>query len=66
MKNILFLLSLSSVLIPACSPSMPPVPPSNRTVVAPRGSSERVKSWSTTTKQEADAVLGPLSNSERR
>ena len=66
MKNILILLSLSSLLLPACTSSMPPVPPSNRTVVAPRGSSERVKSWSSTTKQEADAVLGPLSNTERR
>lgn len=66
MKKLLILLSLGSVLIPACHQSMPPVPPSNRTVVAPRGSSERVKSWSSTTKQEADAVLGPLSNTERR
>lgn len=66
MKNILFLLSLSSVIIPACNQSMPPVPPSNRTVIAPRGSSERVKSWSTTTKQEANAALGPLSETERR
>lgn len=66
MKHIILSAALCSILIPACSSSMPPVPPSNRTVVAPRGSSERVKSWSSTTKQEADAVLGPLSNTERR
>lgn len=66
MKTILPLLVLGSALLPSCTPSLPPVPPSNRTVVAPSGSSERVKSWSSTTKQEADAVLGPLSNSERR
>lgn len=66
MKQLFVLLSLGSVLLPACTSSMPPVPPSHRTVVAPRGSSDRVKSWSSTTKQEADAVLGPLSNTERR
>lgn len=66
MKTLLCALALGSLLLPACTSSMPPVPPSNRTVVAPSGSSERVKSWSSTTKQEADAVLGPLSNTERR
>lgn len=66
MNNRLFLLALGSALLSSCFSSMPPVPPSNRTVVAPSGSSERVKSWSSTTKQEADAVLGPLSNAERR
>lgn len=66
MNRILILLALGSVVLPACNQAMPPVPPSNRTVVAPRGSSERLKAWSSTTKQEADAVLGPLSNSERR
>lgn len=66
MKHIIVFAALVGILVPSCSSSMPPVPPSNRTVVAPRGSSERVKSWSSTTKQEADAVLGPLSNTERR
>ena len=48
---------------------MPAVPASNhnRTVVAPRGSSEGLKPWSNPTKQEGDAALGPLSGlSERR
>lgn len=66
MKNLLVLTALTGILLPACNQAMPPVPPSNRTVVAPRGSSDRLKSWSSTTKQEADAVLGPLSNTERR
>ncbi len=66
MKALLCTAALSSILLSSCFSSMPPVPPSNRTVVAPSGSSERVKSWSSTTKQEADAVLGPLSNAERR
>lgn len=65
MRNIL-LLSLVSALLSACQPPLPEVPPSNRTVVAPSGSSEAVKSWSRTTKQESSALLGPLGNTERR
>lgn len=66
MKKLLFLLAFAALGYSSCSPSLPPVPPSNRTVVAPSGSSERMKAWSSTTKQEADAVLGPLGNTERR
>lgn len=66
MRNILFALPLLSLALPSCSSSMPPVPPSNHTVVAPSGSTENVKSWSRTTKQEGSAVLGPLGNTERR
>lgn len=53
----------------SCTGAMPAVPASNhnRTVVAPRGSSEGLKPWSNPTKQEGDAALGPLSGlSERR
>lgn len=53
----------------SCNQTMPSVPASNhnRTVVAPRGSSEGLKPWSNPTKQEGDAALGPLSGlSERR
>lgn len=66
MKNALLLLPLLSFTLPGCTPAMPPVPPSNHAVVGPSGSSERIKSWSSTTKQESDAVLGPLGNTERR
>lgn len=66
MKHLLYLLPLAALSAVSCTPSLPPVPPSNRTVVAPSGSSERMKAWSSTTKQEADSVLGPLSNTERR
>lgn len=66
MKHLLYLLPLAALTLESCSSSLPPVPPSNRTVVAPSGSTERMKAWSSTTKQEADAVLGPLSNTERR
>ena len=45
---------------------MPPVPPSNRTVVGPRGSSDAVKPWNNTTRKEGEAVLGPLGDMNRR
>lgn len=66
MKHTLILLPLLSLALPSCTPSMPPVPPSNHAVVGPSGSTENVKSWSRTTKQEGNAVLGPLGNTERR
>lgn len=66
MYKILLTLPLLSLALPSCTPAMPPVPPSNHTVVAPSGSTENVKSWSRTTKQEGNAVLGPLGNTERR
>lgn len=59
----------AALALASCTPSMPAVPASNhnRTVVAPRGSSEGLKPWSNPTKQEGDAALGPLSGlSERR
>ncbi len=48
-------------LLTACQPPLPDAPPSNRTVVQPRGSSDSVKSWNQVTKQESDAVL-PFNN----
>ena len=62
------LASLAGVLCfigSGCGQSVPSVPPSNRTVVQPRGSTDVMKSWNRTTKQEGDAILGPLS-AERR
>lgn len=67
MKNKLFLMvSLLAVLLPCCRPAMPAVPPSGRTVVGPKGSSDAVKAWSSPTRQEGDAVLGPLGDMNRR
>ena len=57
---------LAVVLMTACQPAMPPVPPSNRTVVGPKGSSDAVKPWNNTTRKEGEAVLGPLGDMNRR
>lgn len=45
---------------------MDEVPPNTRKVVGPSGTSENVKPWNETTKQEGDATLGPLSDMNRR
>ena len=67
MKKIMILMPvLSWVLMTACQPAMPPVPPSNRTVVGPKGSSDAVKPWNNTTRKEGEAVLGPLGDMNRR
>ncbi len=66
MKRILMITPLVAVLMTACQPAMPPVPPSNRTVVGPKGSSEAVKPWNNTTRKEGEAVLGPLGDMNRR
>ena len=67
MKKIMILMPvLSLVLMTACQPAMPPVPPSNRTVVGPKGSSDAVKPWNNNTRKEGEAVLGPLGDMNRR
>jgi hypothetical protein len=66
MKKLLMLAPLAAVLMTACQPAMPPVPPSNRTVVGPKGSSDAVKPWNNTTRKEGEAVLGPLGDMNRR
>ena len=57
---------LVAVMMSACQTPMPAVPPSNRTVVGPNGTSERVKPWNNTTRKEGEAVLGPLGDMNRR
>ena len=57
---------LVAVMMSACQTPMPAVPPSNRTVVGPKGTSERVKPWNNTTREEGEAVLGPLGDMNRR
>ena len=66
MKKILMIAPLVALLMTACQPAMPPVPPSNRTVVGPKGSSDAVKPWNNTTRKEGEAVLGPLGDMNRR
>lgn len=51
--------------VTSCSPSLPPVPESNRRVVPPSGSTNVEKAWNPITKGEGDAILGPLSNARR-
>ncbi len=62
MKKYLIIPALA--LLSACQPPLPEVPPSNRTVVQPKGSSDSMKSWNQVTQQEADAVL-PFNNMRR-
>ncbi len=50
----------------ACELPMDEVPPNTRKVVGPAGTSDNVKPWNETTKQEGDATLGPLSDMNRR
>lgn len=59
------LLVASSMVMTACESAVAPVPPSNRKVVEPRGSSDVTKPWNQTTRQEGDAILGPLSGMRR-
>lgn len=66
MKKIMILMSVLSLALMACQPPMPAVPPSNRTVVGPKGSSDAVKPWNNTTRKEGEAVLGPLGDMNRR
>ena len=65
-KMMMLVMPLVAVMMSACQPPMPPVPPSNRTVVGPKGTSERVKPWNSTTRKEGEAVLGPLGDMNRR
>lgn len=52
-------------LCTSCQRAVPPVPDNGRVVVQPKGSTDIVKPWNGTTRQEGDAVLGPLSNARR-
>ena len=48
-----------------CQNSVPRVPDNGRVVVPPQGSTSIEKTWSTPTRAEGDAVLGPLSSQRR-
>lgn len=64
--RIQFLLPLVAFSLVSCELPMDEVPPNTRKVVGPSGTSENVKPWNETTKQEGDATLGPLSDMNRR
>lgn len=66
MKKLLPLISLLCLPLSSCFSTMPTVPPNTHPVVGPSGSSDGQKSWSRLSKQEGDALLGPLGNTERR
>ena len=63
--TMMLLVVIVAGVVASCQPAMPPVPPSNRTVVQPKGSSESVKAWSMPTRKEGEAVLGPLGDMNR-
>ncbi len=52
-----YLIIPTLILLASCQMPLPEAPPSNRTVVQPRGSSDSVKSWNQVSKQESDAIL---------
>ena len=61
----LLALALCMLGFTSCQRSVPPVPSSGRAVVGPSGSVEGEKPWNGITRQEGDAILGPLSNARR-
>ncbi len=65
MKHIITASILFCTLCTSCQRALPPVPDSGRTVVHPKGSTDIEKPWNSTTRQEGDAILGPLSNARR-
>lgn len=56
---------LVATFLCSCQRAVPLVPENSRPVVGPRASSNVVKPWNGTTRQEGDAILGPLSNMRR-
>ena len=65
MKYTLIATLALATLCTSCQRALPPVPDNGRVVVQPKGSTDIVKPWNGTTRQEGDAVLGPLSNARR-
>lgn len=63
--GLIAVLLMGSLCCVSCTQKVPAVPDSGRVVVPPRGSSETTKPWNTTTRQEGEAILGPLSGMRR-
>lgn len=53
-----------AVVAVSCQRPVPLVPPNTRTVVEP-APEKALKSWNSTTRQEGEAVLGPLATPRR-
>ncbi len=65
MKTISTTLCLSiAALMAACTP-LETAPEGQRAATPPQGSSDVEKAWNAPTKQEGDAILGPLSQPRR-
>lgn len=66
MKYTMLLAAVAALCLSSCETPVPSVPDSGRTVVAPKGSTEAEKSWSTMSRQEGEAALGPLGGLSNR
>lgn len=64
-KTMYTLTIVMGLCLSACQTAVPRVPDSGRKVVPPQGSTSMEKTWSTPTRAEGDAVLGPLSSQRR-
>ena len=66
MKYDMLFAASAALFLASCETAVPAVPDSGRTVVAPKGSSDAVKSWSKMSRQEGEAALGPLGGLSNR
>ncbi len=65
-KSITITITLLAVAaLSSCSMPLALAPESSRPVVGPEGSSSTQKSWNSMTRQEGEAVLGPLAGTPR-
>ncbi|MBR7110192.1 MAG: hypothetical protein IKC90_09135 [Akkermansia sp.] len=64
-KTIFAMAVVLGLCLGACQTAVPRVPDSGRKVVPPQGSTSMEKTWSTPSRAEGDAVLGPLSSQRR-
>ncbi len=64
-KTIVAVAVVLGLCLGSCQTSVPRVPDNGRKVVPPQGSTSMEKTWSTPSRTEGDAVLGPLSSQRR-
>lgn len=60
-----FLFLALACAMTSCSTKIDKVPDNGRKVIAPSGNSPSSKSWNRMTKEEGDAMLGPLAEPRR-
>lgn len=65
-RTLLPLIGLSLLGFTACTLPVEKVPPNTRKVVEPQGTTQRSKSWNTTSKAEGDAALGIFGGMQNR